>query len=363
MLRLYPRSGASRHRKKWLLAALFIAALPVRAEEPYGKEPNPQTPPPSQEKPRGDNEALHRQITQKLRYAMASVGIDDTAVQDALLQYIREEEQSKRALRNSSKQLALALQRAENPDKIPGLIASHKQEMDTYRSRRELAQKTLDEKIRFSTTPQLEASLILIGVLGDGPPALLGNVGGPNGANQSQQNRGAANTAVDAQRPTFVAPGGQSSLFSGTGQPGGVPAGFGPRPALAARTGADSPVVEPENGATSTPGTVARENGEARNSLGTANPRRAVPSSLRGSTTGTVDKKGMDYVEILAEDGTLERYTPRWLGGAQGGFDSKIIQAIGAFGIGDRVTVEWEYAERKRIFSIVAAPLPKENKK
>lgn len=336
-----------------LTVVLVAAAV---ADEQYGTAPHNPKPTESQTsvKPRNtENEAFRKQITQKLRYAMASVGIDDTGVQDALLQYLRDEEQSKRAVRMSSRQLAQAMQRPENQDKIPALIASHKQEMDAYKGRRELAQKTLDEKIRFSTTPQLEASLILIGVLGEGPgPGLFGPAG--PGGREGNAGRGLGNAPLDAMRPNFD----HAASSAPLGTP--LPAGFGAGrpPGIEAATG----TVEPTGPTNSSLAEGSRSRVVPPGSSGGPRPR-PLPSSLRGTTVGTVDRKGMDYVEILGEDGTLERYTPRWLGGAQGGFDAKIIQAIGTLGIGERVTVEWEYAERKRISSITPTPLVTPEKK
>lgn len=81
-----------------------------------------------------------------------------------------------------------------------------------------------------------------------------------------------------------------------------------------------------------------------------------VPKEKSGAVTGVVIDRGDAWMEVKPDGaGPAERYTPHWIGGMPddgGGLDKKMLEAISAVRVGDRIRVRWEYEERKRAVEI-----------
>ncbi|MDA9961382.1 hypothetical protein N9D63_00735 [Opitutales bacterium] len=81
-----------------------------------------------------------------------------------------------------------------------------------------------------------------------------------------------------------------------------------------------------------------------------------VPKSKKGTITGTIVAKGENSIDVKPFDkGPAERYLPHWRGGnpsAGGGLDKKVLQQLAPIKVGQKVTVSWEYEERKRVVNI-----------
>lgn len=74
------------------------------------------------------------------------------------------------------------------------------------------------------------------------------------------------------------------------------------------------------------------------------------PKSRRGTIRGTVTNKGKSHVDVKpADGGPVERYIPHWRGK---GLDQDVIRQIAPIEVGQKVSVRWEYDERKRVISI-----------
>ena len=74
------------------------------------------------------------------------------------------------------------------------------------------------------------------------------------------------------------------------------------------------------------------------------------PKSKRGTVRGTVVSKGKNHVDVKPSDGgPIERYLPHWRGN---GLDKDVLRQIAPLEVGQKVSVRWEYDERKRVLSI-----------
>lgn len=86
-----------------------------------------------------------------------------------------------------------------------------------------------------------------------------------------------------------------------------------------------------------------------------------VPEKKEGSFAGSVSALGDTWIEVKGKVGDqirVERFMPRWLGKDPkegGGLDKEILKEIGALKIGDTVSVNWVYDERKRALKIFRA--------
>ena len=90
------------------------------------------------------------------------------------------------------------------------------------------------------------------------------------------------------------------------------------------------------------------------------NPQGLAEKGNEGETgklTGTIAKMDGGKVTIKSEAKTLT-VMPYWQGGspkAGGGFDKGVMKQLEAFKVGDKVTVEWKFAEHYRIEKIAIA--------
>jgi len=168
------------------LAMTGAVATAQPAPPPAGNPPPPNARPQRPDRPRSSPEDRRKQTEDKLREMMIHNGITDISTQDAVLAYLSNELNARRPLR----QLGVKLQRALGDqsitdDQIKGMIADYQNAQDLENQRRIKEQSDLDAKIHYSQNPRLQGLLMLMGVLGDGPPLMEG----PRGPNQRDGNR------------------------------------------------------------------------------------------------------------------------------------------------------------------------------
>ena len=83
------------------------------------------------------------------------------------------------------------------------------------------------------------------------------------------------------------------------------------------------------------------------------------PEKKEGTTAGTVTIVKDSWFEIKTSvDGKtlMERFMPKWSGKGPnegGGLDKELLKEIGTLKIGDTVSVNWTYDERKRVTKII----------
>jgi hypothetical protein len=147
-------------------------ALAQPGNPPKGDNPPPNARPP---RPRMTPEERRKETEDRLRAVMTDNGVTDTATQDAVLAYLANDLQA----RNPLRQMGIKLQRAlsdkdVSDDQIKGMIADYQNAQALENQRRTKAQSDLDTQIHYTQNPRLEGLLMLMGVLGDGPPLMEG---------------------------------------------------------------------------------------------------------------------------------------------------------------------------------------------
>ncbi|MCX7008750.1 MAG: hypothetical protein NTY53_16125 [Kiritimatiellaeota bacterium] len=83
-------------------------------------------------------------------------------------------------------------------------------------------------------------------------------------------------------------------------------------------------------------------------------PAEKGPEGETGTLTGTITKMDGGKVTIKGAEKTLT-VMPYWQGGspkAGGGYEKGMMQQISAFKVGDKIKVEWKFAEHYRIEKI-----------
>lgn len=127
--------------------------------------------------PKSDRKTLspaqrRQQVEDRLRVLMNNVGLTVAPTQDAIIDYLSEDEAGRVAVREAEKKLALGVRRDVPPERMRDLIADYKTAADKDKARRAAAQNKLDARVGYSFAPKLEAMLWLMGVLGDGASKL-----------------------------------------------------------------------------------------------------------------------------------------------------------------------------------------------
>lgn len=145
---------------------------PARAQDPATPTATPGATPTAKELAAERAASRRAQNEMRLRAMMSDLGIEAATQQDALIAYLAEDEAGKLAVRVPARRLVAAVRKGLVPERIRPLIATYKAAIDADRERRRAAQTALDAQIGFSLSPRLEASLWLLGVLGDGHAGL-----------------------------------------------------------------------------------------------------------------------------------------------------------------------------------------------
>lgn len=102
-------------------------------------------------------------------------------------------------------------------------------------------------------------------------------------------------------------------------------------------------------------GAEERRREEAR----TEEPRRegTTASAASGTVAGTVlgTDHGKGVIELVDAQGAAHRFTPRWIGGREGGLDPEVLRQARSLRPGASVTVAWVEEEGRRIQTLTVA--------
>ena len=120
-------------------------------------------------------EERRQQIEGKLRALMVNLGVTAAPTQDAILDYLAQDETAGAALREAEKKLLAGLRRDVPPERMRDLLADYRGAIEADRDRRASAQRNLDARIGYSLEPKLEGVLWLMGILGEGASKLPTN--------------------------------------------------------------------------------------------------------------------------------------------------------------------------------------------
>ena len=239
-------------------------------------------------------EEQRQQTEEKLRALMINLGITAAATQDAIIVYLAEDEMGRAGLRDSEKRLLTGLRRDVPPERMRDLLGDYRAATESAKANREGAQRKLDARIGYSLDPRLEATLCLMGVLGDGvsklpTAALVARQTNAGNANNAGKDDGAA---PENARPT-------APIYG--------------------------PPVSPNFGA-------------------------------RGEIVGTVTAKGIaetgeHWLEIRDDSGATDRYAALWREDL-GALDPDVEKQLAATPLSARVRVQWVWQERRRALSL-----------
>ena len=117
-------------------------------------------------------EERRQQTTDKLRALMVNLGVDGAATQDAIIDYLAQDEIAHASLREAEKRLLAGLRRDVPPERMRDLLDDYRKAVETDRDNRATAQRNLDARVGYSLDLKLEAVLWLMGVLGEGASKL-----------------------------------------------------------------------------------------------------------------------------------------------------------------------------------------------
>ena len=117
-------------------------------------------------------EQRRQQTEDKLRALMINLGIKVAVSQDAIIEYLAQDELSRAAMRDAEKRLLNGLRRDVPPERMRDLLDEYRGAVEKDQSSRLASQRTLDVRIGYSLDPKTEAVLWLMGVLGEGASKL-----------------------------------------------------------------------------------------------------------------------------------------------------------------------------------------------
>ncbi len=120
-------------------------------------------------------EERRQQTEEKLRALMVNLGVSGAATQDAIINYLAQDESARADLREAEKKLLTGLRRDVPPERMRDLMDDYRKSVEADRDNRAIAQRNLDARIGYSLEPKLEAVLWLMGVLGEGASKLPTN--------------------------------------------------------------------------------------------------------------------------------------------------------------------------------------------
>ncbi len=112
--------------------------------------------------------ARRMMIEKRMRDMMARSGISAAATQDAILAFLRADEDEKRSVREASRRLWNGMQRDAPAERLRALLSDYQKALQNARDNRARAQTALDARVGYSLDARLESLLWLLGVLGEG---------------------------------------------------------------------------------------------------------------------------------------------------------------------------------------------------
>ena len=123
-------------------------------------------------RPAPSPEERRQQTEEKLRALMANLGIAAAPTQDAIIEYLAADELERAGVREAEKRLLAGLRRDVPPERMRDLLSNYRAAIETDKANRAAAQRRLDARVGYSLDAKLEATLWVMGVLGEGASKL-----------------------------------------------------------------------------------------------------------------------------------------------------------------------------------------------
>ena len=127
-------------------------------------------------------EQLQNRRADMLRQSLTQTGFDDKAMQDDIVDFSNQQIKAALTLREKTSKVSDAVADKATPDtQISALLNDLHAAQDDEKTRREAAEKALNEKLGYSQKPRLEALLTTLNLIGENSNGLLNMMSAPNG--------------------------------------------------------------------------------------------------------------------------------------------------------------------------------------
>jgi len=168
--------------------------------------------------PEQRQQAIMQMMQGGLRMFMTRGGFPEQKIQDAVVDFMTQQEKEREQVRDQSAKMVQALLNNEMKDEdVANQLANFRAAVDVMKGNREAALADFDAKIEYSRKPRLEAFLTMVGLLGDESSymsgmmgsmvGLMANLGGGLGAGLAGDwGRGAAPPPAAAPEPAPAPP-------------------------------------------------------------------------------------------------------------------------------------------------------------
>jgi hypothetical protein len=182
----------------------LIYAQPDPNDAPMGVNPAAR-PDWAKMTPEQRRQAAQQFVEQVIRGSMTGLGYTDKTQQDEVVVFANEQEKLLEPVREKHRKVAQALLNKANDDDVAALMADLRASIEDASKRRLAAIAELNEKIKFSQKPRLEALLSMIGLTGNETSfiggafsAILGTLGNlaAGAADEAAKQQGAADAPV-----------------------------------------------------------------------------------------------------------------------------------------------------------------------
>jgi len=166
-----------------LSLATKVIAQPPATQAPTGAnaaaQPQLSEKQTQKQRDRAEREAMQKEWPrQVMRDFLAKNGFTAKELQEAVLAHMEQRQERSRKVRESGNKLQSLMVQADLPaTQVAVATNEYKAALEDYAAAHQTAEASLDAKINYSKDPRLEATLLLAGVLGEGPSFV--NAGAP----------------------------------------------------------------------------------------------------------------------------------------------------------------------------------------
>jgi hypothetical protein len=181
-----------------VVATMLMVGQHAWAQPDPNEPAKAENPPENNRQPRGQGgqggrnfQAGRDQMENGMRQMLQRAGVNDKAIQDVILEYVRTDFAARGQLREQGNRLWQAVRNEGVTDEqLLALITDYRAGQEAETARRKKAEADLDEKVHYTKNPKLEAMLLLGGLIGEvsGPTIMYGGGFGGGGGGRGGQN-------------------------------------------------------------------------------------------------------------------------------------------------------------------------------
>lgn len=204
-----------------LLGALALSCLfnipRAHAQPDINNAPKADNP---TNRPAGRQVTAQERARQRLRRELQLMGVNQLALQDTLINYIEGENEARLALGDKGRRLQVALRgNALSDTQVAALLNDYQAAIEEDKARRDKAQAELVKSVDITKLPRVEATLVLMGVYGDGPLLVNNLLSSTRGRDALELLRRGGNARQGGANGAAAAPRGFGQAAPGATQP------------------------------------------------------------------------------------------------------------------------------------------------